>query len=246
MRSDDLSIPDFLLVKNRPARVAEKSEGETPAAPAREQWEIALDRVEPEGLRQFIAARIKSGKFMSHWLVPDGVRRFDRDVEESISSQREKYEARIKEPEKKEKRISADGAADQKTAVILFEGENPKKEGTAPHKRWELLVQHHEKTVAEFLEAGGNPVTLKNAIASGYATLREGSHENDAGPEDGGEDGGGSGQGRAEPEGGQEERSTANSKAGSSGREARAKRRAQGEAKVGSGGKAGKGRKAKR
>ena len=59
-------------------------------------------------------------------------------------------------------------------AVIQFPGDNPKKEGSAPFERWSLLKKHHGKTVAVFLEAGGNPVTLKNALLTKHATLKGG------------------------------------------------------------------------
>jgi hypothetical protein len=48
---------------------------------------------------------------------------------------------------------------------------NPKKAGSGAHDRWKLLMDHDKKTVAQFLSAEGNPVTLKNAIAGGFASL---------------------------------------------------------------------------
>jgi len=57
--------------------------------------------------------------------------------------------------------------------TIRFKGKNPKKAGSAAYGRWALLKQHHGKTVDEFIEAGGNHLTLRNAIRSGYADLRK-------------------------------------------------------------------------
>lgn len=50
---------------------------------------------------------------------------------------------------------------------------NPKKEGSSAHKRWSLMFTHCERgsTVSEFLAAGGNAETLRNAVLKGYARL---------------------------------------------------------------------------
>lgn len=50
---------------------------------------------------------------------------------------------------------------------------NPKKEGSSAHKRWALMFTHCERssTVSEFLAAGGNAETLRNAVLKGYARL---------------------------------------------------------------------------
>lgn len=50
---------------------------------------------------------------------------------------------------------------------------NPKKEGSAAHKRWVLMFEHCDKgsSVKEFLAAGGNPETLRNACLKGWAKV---------------------------------------------------------------------------
>lgn len=48
---------------------------------------------------------------------------------------------------------------------------NPKKPGTGAHERWALLMSSNGLTVAGFLKAGGNPTTLKNAVAAGKAKV---------------------------------------------------------------------------
>jgi len=52
---------------------------------------------------------------------------------------------------------------------------NPKAPGTSSHARWERCLQHCDRgaTVAQFLEAGGNYTTLKNAVKKGYAKVVE-------------------------------------------------------------------------
>jgi hypothetical protein len=52
-------------------------------------------------------------------------------------------------------------------------GANPKKAGSAPHERWELLIAHSGRSVGQFVAAGGNTQTLANAIKGGYAQLQE-------------------------------------------------------------------------
>ena len=56
---------------------------------------------------------------------------------------------------------------------IKFSGDNPKKPGSSAHARWELLIKHSGKTVGDFLAAGGNPVTLKNALDRKSAALEK-------------------------------------------------------------------------
>jgi hypothetical protein len=48
---------------------------------------------------------------------------------------------------------------------------NPKKAGTDAHGRWETLFKFDGKTVEQFLDNGGNPTTLKNAVAQGYVKV---------------------------------------------------------------------------
>jgi hypothetical protein len=50
---------------------------------------------------------------------------------------------------------------------------NPKKEGSAAHRRWALMFEHCERgsTVREFLAAGGNAETLRNATLKGFAQV---------------------------------------------------------------------------
>lgn len=50
---------------------------------------------------------------------------------------------------------------------------NPKKEGSAARKRWELMFTHCDRgsTVTQFLKDGGNPETLRNAVLKGFVRL---------------------------------------------------------------------------
>lgn len=59
--------------------------------------------------------------------------------------------------------------------LVRLRDENPKAPGSAAHKRWEALFAACAKglTVRQFEEAGGNPETLRNAIAKGYVRAQE-------------------------------------------------------------------------
>lgn len=183
---DLLKIPDFLRVQNR-----RKTEATTPGVAVKflDAWEEALNRVEPESFRLYLRDMMRRGRFARQWLVPDGTRRSEKDVEDTLAHWRAKlteHENRAKES--KQKRHAKKDVASDSSAVIIFEGDNPKKAGTAPHKRWELLRTHSDKTVAEFLEAGGNPTTLKNAVAGGYVILKTNGESEDGSEPDGAED----------------------------------------------------------
>lgn len=66
---------------------------------------------------------------------------------------------------------------------IRFRGKNPKREGSDAFARWELLKKYDGKTVAEFLAAGGNPTTLRNAVKRKHVKL--GAQDGDTGGEGG-------------------------------------------------------------
>jgi hypothetical protein len=53
---------------------------------------------------------------------------------------------------------------------------NPKKAGSGAYARWTLMFTHCDRgsTVGEFLAAGGNPETLRNAIIKGFAAVTGG------------------------------------------------------------------------
>jgi len=53
---------------------------------------------------------------------------------------------------------------------------NPKKEGSAAWKRWDLLLDHARKgsNVGAFLKDGGNPETLRNAVLKGWVKMEGG------------------------------------------------------------------------
>lgn len=178
--SEDLSIPAFLLVKNRPKdKVPEIA---TVEAKYVEPWKEALSKLEREDLRKFIADNIDRGRFMPDWLVV-GHRRSQADVNEMVAHWLTKLEstaaatsARAAKVKLKRKAGKVEPPAKLDPASVLaFGGKNPKKPGTAPHKRWELLIAHDGRTVGEYLKAkGSNPKTLTNAISSGHVTLTEG------------------------------------------------------------------------
>jgi hypothetical protein len=50
---------------------------------------------------------------------------------------------------------------------------NIKKPGSGQATRFGVLLRHDGKTVKEFLAAGGNPETLKNAIKDGNAEIEQ-------------------------------------------------------------------------
>ena len=48
--------------------------------------------------------------------------------------------------------------------IKMLVNHNPRKVGSGKHKRMSVLMAHNGKTVGEFLAAGGNAETLKNAV----------------------------------------------------------------------------------
>jgi hypothetical protein len=62
--------------------------------------------------------------------------------------------------------------------IVVRAKKNPRREGTAAHERMVLLMAHHKMTVAVFLGDGGNPTTLKNAVAKQWAEVKADTHEN--------------------------------------------------------------------
>jgi hypothetical protein len=58
--------------------------------------------------------------------------------------------------------------------IVRVRDGNPKSENTAPWKRWHLMFSYADggKTVEEFIKGGGNPTTLKNAVAMGWVTVK--------------------------------------------------------------------------
>lgn len=177
----DLSIPDFLLVKNRKDTDAVSEDVKTTAYV--EPWEMALRKLEPEDFRRFLLDRMRRGRFEKRWLVVD-LARSQSDVDWTVVHWRAKFEAglaavaaRSAEAKAKVRSTKAGVTVPDRidpAARIAFGGANPKKEGTSAYKRWALLMSHDGKTVGEFLKAKGNPTTLANAIKSGHVTLEEG------------------------------------------------------------------------
>jgi len=54
---------------------------------------------------------------------------------------------------------------------------NPRKVGSGKHQRMAVLLAHNGKTVKEFLAAGGNSETLKNAVKEKIVEVRHAEQE---------------------------------------------------------------------
>lgn len=80
---------------------------------------------------------------------------------------REATAGRAPKPAKAPKPDSLDPSA----SLTVVNAANPKKAGSAAHGRWALLLEGGHATVQAFLDAKGNPETLKNAVAKGYVKL---------------------------------------------------------------------------
>jgi hypothetical protein len=50
---------------------------------------------------------------------------------------------------------------------------NIRKPGSGKHARFQVLLDHHGKTYAEYIQAGGNPETLKRAVDETVCEVRE-------------------------------------------------------------------------
>jgi hypothetical protein len=176
---EDLSIPDYLLVKNRPKSTISVDGSAAPPERIPEPHEPMLATLEPK-LQEYLRDANKRGKFEWVWLVPIPRRRSQGDVDETVAHWRGKLEKSLsqsaaraeqaKAKRTKETKVTAPSRIDE-AEVIRFGGKNPKKEGTAAHKRWEMLISYDGKTVGAYHKAKGNPTTLRNAIVSGHVTL---------------------------------------------------------------------------
>lgn len=60
---------------------------------------------------------------------------------------------------------------DGSLTIRLLVEHNPKKIGSAAAERFRVVMNHDGKTVQEFLSAGGNPETLKNAMRDNYVEV---------------------------------------------------------------------------
>jgi hypothetical protein len=65
------------------------------------------------------------------------------------------------------------GSINESGIIKLLVKHNPRKAGTPKHSRMAILMQHNGKTVKEFLKAGGNPLTLKNAMKENLVEVEE-------------------------------------------------------------------------
>jgi hypothetical protein len=65
------------------------------------------------------------------------------------------------------------GSINEGGVIKMLVKHNPRKAGTPKHVRMGILMQHNGKTVKEFLKAGGNPLTLKNAIKENLVEVEE-------------------------------------------------------------------------
>ena len=102
MEAEDLTIPKFL--RRQPGASSDPGQvvGETKTMVFLEPWEIRLNKVEPEELREHIRKRVRAGKASSKWLVASEYNT-ERDVELFVESMRAKLEERkIKEQERAE------------------------------------------------------------------------------------------------------------------------------------------------
>lgn len=92
-----------------------------------------------------------------------------REPPASVRPPKERGDAKPPKLARVEKPSDLDGSA----VLTIVNTANPKQAGSSAHGRWSLLLGGGHATVADFLQAGGNPETLKNAVAKGYAKLGE-------------------------------------------------------------------------
>lgn len=107
---DDLSIPDFLLVRNRPksaTRAAATAEtgDESPPPPAPEPWRKALDGVQPPEFREFLETCIRRGRFERRWL-DIGYMKFQKCVDEQLAAFRVQYDESLEKAERRREQLA--------------------------------------------------------------------------------------------------------------------------------------------
>lgn len=56
--------------------------------------------------------------------------------------------------------------------IVVLVRKNPRREGSGAHDRMQKVMGSHRATVAQFLESGGNPTTLQNAVAKKWAEVK--------------------------------------------------------------------------
>jgi hypothetical protein len=57
--------------------------------------------------------------------------------------------------------------------IVMAIKHNIRKAGTAKHARFAVLLAHHGKTYGEYLKAGGNAETLRNAVNEALCEVQE-------------------------------------------------------------------------
>jgi hypothetical protein len=109
--------------------------------------------------------------------LPKG--QFTADVEEttcSICLQRAKGRAAaappmpVQAPPSKAKGLMA---YPPQAIITMAVKRNIRKPGSGKHARFQVLLDHHGKTYAEYIQAGGNPETLRNAVTEAVCEVRE-------------------------------------------------------------------------
>jgi hypothetical protein len=55
--------------------------------------------------------------------------------------------------------------------ITVVAAENPRREGTAPHDRFKVVMKHNGKTVGQFLKAGGETRALRRAVSEKLAKV---------------------------------------------------------------------------
>ena len=237
---DNLDIPDFLRVENRPANWKTAHKSTAAAVQAVDPTQAKINALKPPEFGAYIRTSWRRGRFNYNWLDnPETMATFRRMfTEDKEKAERRAEDNRRRLAEAREMRVNplkglvplrdilaglgdkaprrkhACAAIDEAklehtryyfqpgevtlarvrqvllkyvppvkvrgaplefppTAVIRFRGENPKREGTDAHARWEKLRQHNGMTVDKYIASGGNPTTLKNAIAMKRAEVAE-------------------------------------------------------------------------
>ena len=130
----------------------------------------ALARIQPEGEK--IMDETTAAETTAAAATPSKPR-----AKKTAAKKPAKAKAKVKAPAKKPAKAKTGGAggaaklADDKRIVVKTK-ENPRREGTGQHKRYETILKYSGKTVAEYLKGKGDRTALTRAHDEGHISVK--------------------------------------------------------------------------
>lgn len=123
---------------------------------------VLLGQMTPPVKRRHAVRAIEEAKLIHKKL------HFRREDAELVKSTIRKWS-----PPPSKRRVEKTALLDRGLTIRYTAKDNPKKPGTGAHERWEKLRSFSGRTVGEYLDDGGNPATLLNAVSQGRAEMTD-------------------------------------------------------------------------